>query len=446
MQAASGNWYIGVDGTSQGPFPFTTLSQAAADGRLTRETLVWSPGMPDWARAGDVQGLFVPPPAPRVPTVPPPAPRVPTVPLPAPRVPSVGPTEAVTTADGVAPHGAGSDAESESALQRLVADQSAGPWRRLLARWIDVWISLVPTVFVVAVGLSFVSSELGMWFQNPTNGQLFALIVAPLSFILDALIVYIFGNSIGKAILRVRVRRTTGEGLTFWQYAKRNFSVWAYGLALCIPLFSIFTMLYQARQLKGMGATGYDVGRYRVDAAELTPLRTVSIGVVILSLLAAYVYFSFQDQIDRHAFNAGQQWTNPITFAEVQVPAGWVPAAQTNEQGQAVYTFTSPRENLIVVFGKEDLSGISGGAYAQAFPYAVKASMKLAPTSAQPPLNGRNRWTTSGYLVADFTQAVSVTIVQHDKQMWRTVAVRLNSLNPDTESYQVLQARLFSSF
>ena len=71
--------------------------------------------------------------------------------------------------------------------------------------------------------------------------------------------------------------------------------------------------------------------------------------------------------------------------------------------------------------------------------------MNLAPTSASISVNGRNSWSTSGHVVGDPTRTVSVTIVQRDRQMWRTVAVRPNSVSADTESFRVLGARLFSS-
>ncbi len=146
--------------------------------------------------------------------------------------------------------------------------------------------------------------------------------------------------------------------------------------------------------------TGYDVGRYRVDAVKLTPLRSISAALVILSLFGTWIYFTVQEQIDRRAFETGHGWTNPVTLAEVQVPAGWISSTHTNEQGQPIYVFSNPRENLTVVFGTEDLSvGMSGGAYAQAFPYAVKASMNLAPASASASFNGRNSWSTSGHVV-----------------------------------------------
>ncbi len=62
-------WHRADDGRSQGPFSAEQMAQAAQTGRLTRDTLVWCPGMPDWAPAGAVAqlaGLFAstPPPLP----------------------------------------------------------------------------------------------------------------------------------------------------------------------------------------------------------------------------------------------------------------------------------------------------------------------------------------------------------------------------------------------
>jgi hypothetical protein len=63
-------WHIAENGAPVGPFTSTQLAQAIAAGRVTRDTLVWSPGMSGWVGASQVailQGLFVatPPPIPR---------------------------------------------------------------------------------------------------------------------------------------------------------------------------------------------------------------------------------------------------------------------------------------------------------------------------------------------------------------------------------------------
>ena len=50
-------FYLAVDGQPQGPFDVAALGARVADGRLTRDTLVWGEGMVLWAPAGQVAAL-----------------------------------------------------------------------------------------------------------------------------------------------------------------------------------------------------------------------------------------------------------------------------------------------------------------------------------------------------------------------------------------------------
>jgi membrane protease subunit (stomatin/prohibitin family) len=68
-QAAPAEWYAAQDGKQAGPFAKPDLQEAARAGRLTRDTLVWRRGMPQWTKAGEVSELrdlvdSVPPPLP----------------------------------------------------------------------------------------------------------------------------------------------------------------------------------------------------------------------------------------------------------------------------------------------------------------------------------------------------------------------------------------------
>ena len=59
------SWHVAENGQPVGPFSGPQLAQAASAGRVTRETLVWSVGMPSWLAAWEVEaltGLFAPPP------------------------------------------------------------------------------------------------------------------------------------------------------------------------------------------------------------------------------------------------------------------------------------------------------------------------------------------------------------------------------------------------
>jgi len=63
------SYYVAVNGAQTGPFPLSQLSQQAASGQLTKDSMVWKAGMPAWSAAGQVSELesvfgAVPPPLP----------------------------------------------------------------------------------------------------------------------------------------------------------------------------------------------------------------------------------------------------------------------------------------------------------------------------------------------------------------------------------------------
>ncbi|MDO4437234.1 MAG: DUF4339 domain-containing protein [Coriobacteriaceae bacterium] len=50
-------YHVAVNGVATGPFDMAALAQMAAAGQLTRGSLVWKPGMSEWASAGSVADL-----------------------------------------------------------------------------------------------------------------------------------------------------------------------------------------------------------------------------------------------------------------------------------------------------------------------------------------------------------------------------------------------------
>ena len=64
---------LAINGQQYGPYNMQQLQQMAQSGQINSSTLVWAPGMPQWASAGSVPelaNLFMPTPPP-VPPVPP---------------------------------------------------------------------------------------------------------------------------------------------------------------------------------------------------------------------------------------------------------------------------------------------------------------------------------------------------------------------------------------
>ena len=62
-------WHLAENGQTKGPFSKAALGRMAADGAMTRETFVWTPGQDGWMKADDVDELaqlftVMPPPPP----------------------------------------------------------------------------------------------------------------------------------------------------------------------------------------------------------------------------------------------------------------------------------------------------------------------------------------------------------------------------------------------
>lgn len=62
---ADRSWFFASQGQQHGPYPEAQFRQFIAAGTVTAETLVWTDGMANWQKAGDVPGLLAgaPPPA-----------------------------------------------------------------------------------------------------------------------------------------------------------------------------------------------------------------------------------------------------------------------------------------------------------------------------------------------------------------------------------------------
>ena len=55
---ADRQWYTGRDGKQEGPFSDERLRELIASGMVRGDTLVWSAGMTNWAKASEVPGLM----------------------------------------------------------------------------------------------------------------------------------------------------------------------------------------------------------------------------------------------------------------------------------------------------------------------------------------------------------------------------------------------------
>jgi uncharacterized RDD family membrane protein YckC len=138
-------------------------------------------------------------------------------------------------------------------------------WPRFFARIIDIWLEKSLVTFVVAYVLSIYLAGFIEWINAPGAEYIFGIICLPVALIVDAFIYKVFGNTIGKRLLGLKVTTLDGKPLSLIQYMHRNLSVLISGLAFGLPFINLFTLgrqfyrLREGRQASYDEATGFRV-------------------------------------------------------------------------------------------------------------------------------------------------------------------------------------------
>lgn len=146
--------------------------------------------------------------------------------------------------------------ESQEFRERAVAPEGRAsgpsvprPWLRYWAKLVDVWLWVV--IMGVVFGIAF-----PRWSME-TNETLLGLILLACTIPIHALLLSTFGNTIGKALLGIRVTHK-GQKLSFGQALKREGLAYVKGLGLGIPIVALFTQINSYNHLKNEGASSWD--------------------------------------------------------------------------------------------------------------------------------------------------------------------------------------------
>lgn len=233
--------------------------------------------------------------------------------------------------------------ETSSAKTNTVGPKKASAWKRFVARSID----LVWECNLIGFGIGFVASfdlDLNALVQQ-THPLLFGMIVLPLSLVLDAAVLDMFGNTPGKALLGLRVRDKDGKPLSSSDYVSRNFRLWLQGLALGIPLISLVCMIHQARKVSALGQSTYDrVQSIDVLASPIgigrSALAYVLAGIVVLVNSILYRIEMEDWQRSRPATttasSAGSSWNLDSGAGEITPPPQHPTESEAAAQEQAM--------------------------------------------------------------------------------------------------------------
>lgn len=252
------HWYYAESSDrSHGPMNIEELGQILRSRANSIDFLVWCPGMPNWARAGDQFALrryLGPPPIPTLHASQPSMPRPPQANL-----------------------------ELRSTLPDT-NEERLRPWRRYFARMFDLYLFSI--VFFVLLGIAvpqlFASSDKGL-------DALYGIFAAAAYAIFEGFSLNVFGSSLGKKLYGIRLHGPDVGSLPLSLSFKRSFAVWARGLGVGIPIATLFTLIFAYQTLKKDGQTSWDRDfQCTVSHQELSGFRWFSIVAIWIALIFVY--------------------------------------------------------------------------------------------------------------------------------------------------------------
>jgi uncharacterized RDD family membrane protein YckC len=130
---------------------------------------------------------------------------------------------------------------SESDSVHLPEMQHASAWRRFWSRRVDLIIEIfvlsIASVLIFPHFFSALADDFGTWIM-------LEIALLPIAFLLDAVCLATFGNTVGRKLAGVRVVRVDGARVSLNTALQRNLRVYLMGCGLGLPFVSMITMIH----------------------------------------------------------------------------------------------------------------------------------------------------------------------------------------------------------
>ena len=293
----------------------------------------------------------------------------------------------------------------------------ARPWPRLIARLIDILLINLMVSFAFGYLTSRYTPELFIAMMDDYR-PLFNIITAPIVVLLIACIMAATGKTLGKAILGITVRTPSG-GVP--AYFSREFRFWFSGLAMGLPLFAIFTFIYQYRLVVSGAPASYDRNRAVVEGK---PSRSrLAAGCLTIALILSLNFsLSLIAQIGDINVRGIAPWTNPISNRTAYIARTWSESELPIENGR-VFHFVSDTLLAEAIFGYEklDIDYADSLNYAHAIADVLKSEITLTSLWAPATIRGHSALRATGQSLKRSDTKVEIVVAIKDRNAWRVL-------------------------
>ncbi|MFJ7311545.1 RDD family protein [Pseudomonas sp. NPDC098747] len=330
-----------------------------------------------------------------------------------------------------------------------VTNSMAGRTTRFFARFFDLWWETLFMALLVGIALGRFSPANVGWINQPGAIQVFGLVCVPIALVFDALLYRAAGNTPGKSLLGLQVVASKGSPLSLAEYLTRNLSLWVKGLALGLPLISLFTLIIQWRQLgKGLPTTYDERPKFRVLAVPIPGWRKIVFVWFFASLvlLTAVLHIVQQsNQPDAHSeIQQRYLWENRHTGLNTTIDSRWRNSLQPISLDHQIHMFSEQSEHSVVMFARELAGGYNLDNYVHMFRQATSQTLHFANTGQYFVRDGRQGWRGAGTIRTHKTDdRLSVEIMQYGAVFWRIVTIQAGPFGDSDDSVAQLSADLW---
>jgi uncharacterized RDD family membrane protein YckC len=248
----------------------------------------------------------------------------------------------------------------DSSQSSKMATGLARAWPRYWSRGLDLSIWSIPIYVVLLLVLP---EE----FSNPDSlyPLLKHLLSLPFALAIDALVLAVFGNTPGRALMGIRVETIRRERLSISMALARNGQIWIKGLGLGIPFILLFTCVRNFMKLRHGQPTSWDESfSTRVFNISNTPIRTWVVAATHIFLLAGDRLVSRADAPPPDpalsaAARAALYERTLSTLCEVQDDGSCVPVARPGEPASPSDPVVTDLKNLAAQITPRRLDAIT---------------------------------------------------------------------------------------
>lgn len=167
----------------------------------------------------------------------------------------------------------------------ILEDVGARPWLRYWARTVDLLLFAI----VITILTLLISPELKLIEMSESFAFTVALIVFWVLF--ETVILTVCGTTPGKSLFSIKLTKTDNTSISFADAFIRSVRVCWRGMALGLPLISLFTMLQAYDTLSKDNVTSWDRdGAISIVHGRIGKLRLAAIVVFLILLLGSCAF------------------------------------------------------------------------------------------------------------------------------------------------------------